>query len=103
MKCSCYLGHTKVYFTAHQIKTTTATNATVRVALAVQCLAQHATSCSTAQHPCVLQHNATIGITHIPRVVLAALGGQHCGNFGVIWLETAIKVSLIIVTYLRSG
>ena len=64
----------------------------VRVALAVQCLVQHATSRSTAQHPCSLQNNATTGIAHIPSVVLAALGRQHCGNFGVIRLETAIKV-----------
>ena len=63
----------------------------VRVALVVQHLAQQATSCSTAQHLCTLQHNAT-GITHISSIVLAALGGQHCGKFGVIWLETVIEV-----------
>ena len=75
----------------------------VRVLLAVQRLAQHATSCSTAQHLCVLKHNTTTGITHIPSIVLAALGGQHCGSFGVICLEIVIKVWLIFVTYLRSG
>ena len=64
----------------------------VRVALAVQHLVQHAISCSTAQHLCVLQHNATTGITHIPSIVVAALGGQHCCNFGVTWLQTSIKV-----------
>ena len=64
----------------------------VRVAMAVQCLVQHATSCSTAQHLCVLQQNVITGITHIPSIVLVALGGQHCGNYGVIWLETVTKV-----------
>ena len=64
----------------------------VRVALAVQHLAQHATSRYIAQHPCALQHNATTGITYTSSVVLAALGGQHCGNFGVIWLETLNKI-----------
>ena len=64
----------------------------VRVALAVQRLTQHAKSRSTAQHSCVLRYNTTTGITHIPNIVLAALGGQNCSNFGVIWLEMAIKV-----------
>ena len=64
----------------------------VRVALAVQHLAQHAALCYTAQHPCTLQHNATTGIIHIPSIVLAELGGQHCCNLGASWLETAIKV-----------
>ena len=36
----------------------------VRVAMAVCCTEQHATPHSAAQHPCVLQHNATIGITY---------------------------------------
>ena len=63
----------------------------VRVALAVQCLAQHAILHSTAQHPCALQHNATTSIIHLPSIVLAALGGQHCCSFGEIWLGTAIK------------
>ena len=58
----------------------------VRVTLAVQRLAQYAILCSTAQHPCVLQHNATTCITHIPSVVLAELRGKLCGNFGIIWL-----------------
>ena len=49
----------------------------VRVALAMQRLAQHAILHSTAQHPCALQHNATTGIIHIPSIVLAALGGQY--------------------------
>ena len=49
----------------------------VRVAMAVWCVAQHATLHSTAQYTCVLQHNATTGITHIPSVVPAAIGGQH--------------------------
>ena len=31
----------------------------VRVAMAVFCVAQHATPHSTAQHPCALQHNAS--------------------------------------------
>ena len=39
-------------------------NLAVRVAMAVCCLAQHATPRSTAQHPCALQHNATTGITY---------------------------------------
>ena len=39
----------------------------------------------TSQHPYALQHNATIGITHIPSVVLTALGGQlGYNNFGAI-------------------
>ena len=46
----------------------------VRVALAVQRLAQHAVLHSTAQHPFALQYNATTGITHIPSIVLTALG-----------------------------
>ena len=58
----------------------------VKVAWAVQRLAQHAISHSTAQNPCVLKHKTTTNITHITSIVLAALGGQHCGNFGVIWL-----------------
>ena len=51
----------------------------VRVALAVQRLAQHATLLSTAQHPCALQHNATTGITYT----------QHCAGstWGTTWLE----------------
>ena len=57
--------------------------ASVRVVVAMQCLAQHATLHSTAQHPCALQHNATTGIIHIPNIVLAALGGQLSTN----WLE----------------
>ena len=58
----------------------------VRVAMAVWwCVAQHATPCSTAQHTCALQHNATTGITYIPSIVLAVLGGQLVSNnFGVI-------------------
>ena len=47
-----------------------------RVAIAAWCVAQHATPCSTAQHICALQHNATTGITHIPSIVPAAIGGQ---------------------------
>ena len=58
---------------------------TLRVAVAVQRLTQHSTPHSTAQHPCALQHNATIGITHIPSIVLSALGGElGQNNFGVI-------------------
>ena len=64
----------------------------VRVTLAVHCLAQHAKLHSTVQHPWALQHNATTGITHIPSILLAALEGQHCSNFGVIWSKTVIKV-----------
>ena len=48
----------------------------VRVAMAVRCVAQHATPRSTAQHTCELEHNATTGVTHIPSIVLAAIGGQ---------------------------
>ena len=48
----------------------------VRVALAVQRPAQHATLRSIVQHPCALQYNATTGIIYIPSVVLAALRGQ---------------------------
>ena len=55
----------------------------VRVAVVVQRLVQHATLHSTAQHPCALQHNDTTGITHIPSVVLAKRGGQ----LGATWLE----------------
>ena len=47
----------------------------IRVAMAVQCMAQHATPRFTAQHTYTLQHNATTGITHIPSIVLAAIGG----------------------------
>ena len=36
----------------------------LRVAMAVCGAAQHATPCSTAQHPCALQHNATTGIKY---------------------------------------
>ena len=57
----------------------------VRVALAVYHIAQHATLHSTAQHPCALQHNATTGITHIPSIVLAALELQlGYNNFGAM-------------------
>ena len=49
---------------------------TVRVALSVQHLAQHEILHAIAQHLCALQHNATTGITHIPSIILAALGGQ---------------------------
>ena len=44
--------------------------------MAIQCVAQHATPLSTAQHTCVLQNNATTGITHIPSVVPASIGGK---------------------------
>ena len=50
-------------------------NAHVRVEMAVQRLAQHATLHSTSQHPCALQHNATTGTTYIPSVVTVAIGG----------------------------
>ena len=53
----------------------------VRVAIAVRCVAQYATLCSTEQHTCALLHNATTGIIHIPSIVPAAIGGQleqHC-------------------------
>ena len=49
---------------------------TVMVAMAVWCVAQHAAPRSTAQHTCALQHNSTIGITHLPSVVLAEIGGK---------------------------
>ena len=61
----------------------------IRVTMAVQHEAQHATPHAIAQHPCVLQHNATTGTIHIPSIVPAAIGGimflgQHCCKFGVI-------------------
>ena len=60
--------------------------------MAVQHLTQHATLRSIAQHPCALKYNATIGITHIPRIMPAALGGQlgQLGTTYTIWLETAL-------------
>ena len=57
--------------------------------MALQCVAQHATLHSTAQHICALQPNATTGITHIPSLVPAAIGGQ-LGTTCIIWLETAL-------------
>ena len=64
----------------------------VRVAMAVRCIAQHAIPCSTAQHTCALQHNATTGIIHIPSVVPAAIGGQlgQLGTTCTVWLEIAL-------------
>ena len=55
----------------------------------VRCIAQHATLRSTAQHTCALQHNATIGIKHIPSVFPAAIGGQ-LGTTCIVWAETAL-------------
>ena len=63
--------------------------------MAVQRVAQHATPLSTAQHTYALQHNATTGITYIPSIVPAALGGQQLGQLGTtytIWVETALQV-----------
>ena len=60
--------------------------------MAVRCIAQHATPCSTVQHTCALQYNTTIGITHIPSLVPAAIGGQ-LGQFDTTcktWLETEL-------------
>ena len=54
--------------------------------MAERYIAQHATPCSTAQHTFVLQYNATTGITHIPSIVPAEIGGQ----LGTTWLETAL-------------
>ena len=48
----------------------------VRVSMAVRCVEQHTTLRSTAQHTGVLQHNSTIGITYIPSIVPAAIGGH---------------------------
>ena len=50
----------------------------VRVAMVGQYVAQHATPRSTAQHSTHVgcMHNAATGITHIPSVVPAAIGGQ---------------------------
>ena len=64
--------------------------------MAVQCLAQHATPCFTAQHTCALQHNATTGITHIPSIVPAAIGGQlgQLGTTCITWLKTALIILL---------
>ena len=64
----------------------------VRVAIAVRCVAQHTTPCSTEQHTCMLLHNATTGIIHIPSVVPAAIGGQlgQLGTTCIVWSETAL-------------
>ena len=51
---------------------------TVRVAMAVWCVAQQATLHSIAQHTWALQHNATTGITHTPSIVSAEIGRQFC-------------------------
>ena len=58
----------------------------------VKVLNQHETPCSTAQHICALQHNATIGIIHIPSIVLAAIWGQlgQLGKICITSLETAL-------------
>ena len=57
----------------------------IRVAVAVYHIAQHATLHSIAQHLCALQHNATKVITYISSIVLTTFGGQlGYNNFGVI-------------------
>ena len=68
----------------------------VRVAIAVRCVAQHATPHSTEQHTCMLLHNTTTGITHLPSVVPAAIGGQlgQLGTTCIIWIETALIILL---------
>ena len=61
----------------------------VRVAIAMQCVAQNATLRSTAQHPYVLHAQCHNGIAYISSIVLAAIGGQlgiACTN----WLETVL-------------
>ena len=67
----------------------------VRVAMAVQYVAQHATLRSTAQHTCVLQYNTTTGTIHIPSIVPAAIGVQlgQLGQLGttcITWSETPL-------------
>ena len=65
---------------------------TVKVAMTVRCIAQYTTPCSTAQHICALQHNATTGITHIPSVVPITIGGQleKLGITCTVWSEAAL-------------
>ena len=57
--------------------------------MVVRCIAQHTILCSTAQHTCALQHNATTSIIYIPSVVPAAIGGQllQLGTTHIVWLE----------------
>ena len=67
----------------------------VKIALAVQHLAYYATLCSIAQHPCVLQYNATTGITHIPSIVLEAIGGQlSISLLGQLWYNLVVNRNL---------
>ena len=68
----------------------------IRVSMAVWCTAQHAILCSTAQHICALQHNATTGIIHILSIMPAAIRGQlgQLGTICIIWLEIALIILL---------
>ena len=68
--------------------------------MAVQYIAQHETPCSTAQHICVLQHNATTGIIHIPSIVPAETGGQ-LGKLGTT-CTTCLEPALITLLGLNN-